>query len=210
MVDQTKIYGDLGAAVSPIGQVPHAIGYPVAKMETNPSGGFNPTTDMLVERLLDATATDLTQNPTGLGIANAIQINFGAAQGGALEPYTLGADGSLTINEAGTYRIKVALQFGRSGAAGVSELLFRVLTNGVQAGRSVAAKLVNSNDEKYFENDNWVNIPAGLVITFEVMRDVVGNNSGGLIAYTPTNEGVGTWNDAPSAALRLERWITAP
>jgi hypothetical protein len=102
------------------------------------------------------------------------------------------------------------LQFGRSGSSGTSELLFRVLTNGVQAGRSVAAKISNANDEQYFENDNWVNIPAGLVITFEVMRDDAGNNSGGLIAYEPTDEGVGTWNNAPSAALRLERWIKTP
>ena len=168
-------------------------------------GSFDPTTGISVERLLDATATDATQFPVGKGISNALQINFGAASGGALEPYTLGADGSLTINEGGLYRIKVALQFGRSGSSGTSELLFRVLTNGVQAGRSVAAKISNANDEQYVENDNWVNIPAGLVITFEVMRDDAGNNSGGLIAYEPTDEGVGTWNNAPSAALRLER-----
>ncbi len=179
-------------------------------LDATVGGSFDPTTGISVERLLDATATDATQFPSGSGVANSLQINFGAASGGASSPYTLGADGSLTINESGTYRIKVALQFGRTGSSGTSKLLFRVLTDGVQAGRSVAAKISNANDEQYFENDNWVNIPAGLVITFEVMRDDAGVDSGGLLAYEPTDEGVGTWNNAPSAALRLERWTKTP
>lgn len=171
------------------------------------ASSFNPTTDMQVERLFDGLSVAAEQNPTGTGFANAAQIEFGPAQGGVSEAFTLGSDGTMTINETGTYRIKVALQFGRIGAAGTSVLFFRVVVNGVQAGRSVGTKLLNSNTLFYFENDNWVNISAGTVIHFEVMRDSSGNDSGGLVAQDPVDEGAGTWIGAPTAALRLERWV---
>lgn len=171
------------------------------------SGSFSPATDMQIERLFDALSSATEQNPTGTGITNATQIEFGPAQGGVSEAFSLASDGAMIINESGTYRIKIALQFGRTGAAGTSVLFFRVLVNGAQAGRSVGAKLLNSNTLFYFENDNWVNIPAGTEIKFELMRDTSGNNSGGLVAQDPTDEGAGTWIGAPTAALRLERWV---
>jgi len=168
--------------------------------------GLNPS-NIQVDRLFDALSTASEQNPTGLGVTNSKLVEFGSAQGSPVEDFMLDVNGRLTINTSGTYRIKIALQFGRSGSAGTSVLLFRVKVNGVQAGRSVVAKLTNANTIHYFENDNWVNIPAGTFIEFELMRDLSGHNSGGLVSLAPTNEGGLTWQTAPTAALRVERWV---
>jgi hypothetical protein len=167
---------------------------------------FDPTTDIAIERLLDGLSTELIQEPTGTGAANSIQIEFGPAFGTGADPISMLADGTITANQAGTYRAKVALQFGRSGASGTSLLLFRVRVNGVQAGRSIAAKLNNSNEEQYFENDTWLTVPAGAELRFDLMRDDSGNDSGGLFGILPTIE-AGSWNNAPSAAIRIERWV---
>lgn len=169
-------------------------------------GGFNPTTDINIERLFDGLSTVASQEPAGVGVANAIQIEFGPAIGTALDPVSMGADGTVVINQAGTYRIKVALQFGRIGSAGVSLLLFRVRVNGVQAGRSIASRISNANEEQYFENDTWLTVPSGVELKFDLMRDSSGNDSGGLFSVIPSPE-AGVWNDAPTAAIRVERWV---
>lgn len=154
-----------------------------------------------MERLVDGVSVAATQNPTSLGDAGAIGIEFGPAVGSASDPVNLLASGILQINEGGLYRIKIALQFGRVGGAGTSEMLFRVSVGGVQTGRSIAFKIDNADETKYFENDTWIVLPSNVEICFEVMRDSSGNNSGGLIQTIPT----GTWNTAPSSALRVER-----
>jgi hypothetical protein len=209
MPEQSKVYGDLGSAAAPIGQIPQGIGYPIAEIETTPAGSFNPTTDMIIERLLDGVATTSPQEPAGLGVSNLIQVDFGAGSNTVADPVMLSAAGALTINDTGTYRIKIAMQFGRTGASGTSVLLFRVLVNGTQAGRSVEYKLTNANKTSYFENDTWITLPAGTVVTVEIMRDASGTDFGGLFGFDPTVE-AGSWNSAPSAALRVERWVTTP
>ena len=167
---------------------------------------FNPTSGIRIERLLDGISSASTQEPTGTGQANSIQIEFGPNNLAPSDPVNLVGDGTLNINEGGTYRIKVALQFGRSGASGTSKLFFRVRVNGVQAGRSISAFISNANEEQYFENDTWLTVPPGTELKFDLMRDADGNNSGGLFRIQPTPE-AGQWNDAPTAAIRVERWI---
>ena len=170
------------------------------------AGSFNPTTDMSIERLFDAESDTSAQEPTGLGVANAIQISFGPAIGDSSDPVQIDANGTVTFNQGGTYRIKVALEFGREGASGTSVLLFRVRVNGVQAGRSISTSLPNSNASQYFENDTWLTVPAGVVLRFDVMRDASGTDFGGLFGLAPTVDGGNEWNDSPSAMIRMERW----
>jgi len=158
-----------------------------------------------IERLLDAESVALSQEPIGLGASNAVQIEFGPPVNTPLDPVNIDASGALFVNESGTYRIKAALQFGRTGGAGTSELLFRVLANGVQSGRSVHTSVQNSNITSYFENDTWIFLPAGTILTFEVMRDASGNDSGGIYSFTPSAE-AGSWNFSPSSAIRVDRW----
>jgi hypothetical protein len=119
-------------------------------------------------------------------------------------------NGMLTFNTGGLYRIKVVFQFGRTGASGTSEVLFRFLINGVQLGRTVGVKLGNSDDLRYIDIDNWFNVPQGTTLNTQVMRDNSGNNSGGLFQTIPTNEGAGTWSNVPCAVMRVERLIPTP
>ena len=167
---------------------------------------FNPTADINMQRLFDGISAATTQEPSGTGVANSMQIEFGPAFGSVSDPVSMDANGTVTINKSGTYRIKVALQFGRIGSAGVSLLLFSVRVDGAQAGRSIASKISNANEEQYFENDTWLTVPSGVVLQFDLMRDASGNDSGGLFSITPSPE-AGSWNDAPTAAIRVERWV---
>lgn len=167
---------------------------------------FNPTSGIKIERLLDGLSAATSQQPTGTGVANSIKIEFGPDVGTGDDPVNLLSNGTVSLNEAGTYRIKIALQFGRTGGAGTSHIFFRVRVNGVQAGRSIASFISNSEEEQYFENDTWLTVPAGVQLEFDIMRDESGNDSGGLFKISPTVE-AGSWNDAPSAAIRVERWV---
>lgn len=161
--------------------------------------------DIVIERIIDNISEAESQEPAGTGVANAIQVEFGVAANTPSDPVNILSDGTLTINETGTYRIKVALQFGRTGASGTSLILFKVDVNDVQAGRSIAARINNPNVLSYFENDTWITLPAGVTLKFFVMRDAQGDDSGGLFKITPTAE-AGSWNDASCAAIRVERW----
>ena len=169
---------------------------------------FNATTDIVIDRVLEAVSLANNQEPTGLGIANAVQLEFGAAQFTGSDPVMIDVNGSVTFNVAGMYRVKSVFQFGRTGASGTSELLFRLLVNGVQLGRSVGVKLGNADDLSYIDIDNWFNVTAGTVLTTELMRDNSGHDSGGIFKTTPTNEGAGTWSDVPCTVLRIERWAS--
>lgn len=174
----------------------------------NSGGGFIPS-NVKIERLIDGESAADNQNPTGLGTSNAIQIEFGAAQNTSSDAVNLDANGSLFINNEGTYRIKISFQFSRTGNSGVSELLFRVTDgNGAQLGRSIAAFINSANDEIYIENDTWLSVPAGTELKFELMRDGGGDNSGGLTRFTPSVDGGNEWNVAPSASIRVERWMS--
>lgn len=169
---------------------------------------FNPTTGMAIERLYDGESALLTQQPSALDTAQYIQ--FGSVFGSPSDPIqTLaqGGDGEasiLRINKAGTYRLKTAIQYGRETSSGTAILNFRVLVNGVQAGRSINQRLRNSNETSIFTDEAWLTLPSGIDVTYEVIRDSTGDNSGGLIAGTTS--GSTGWNAAPSCALRVERW----
>ncbi len=170
---------------------------------------FDPETDIVIERVLEAISLATSQDPTGLGIANAINVEFGAAQFTGSDPVMIDVNGRITFNVAGLYRVKSVFQFGRTGASGTSEVLFRLLVGGVQLGRSVGVKLGNSDDLRYIDIDNWFNVPAGTTMDTQIMRDLSGNNSGGIVQTTPTDEGGGTWEVVPCTIIRVERWALA-
>lgn len=166
--------------------------------------------EIAMERVLEGTSLAVSQQPIGDGTANALMVEFGAAQGSGADPVMIDASGLLTLNEAGLYRVSSFFQFGREGSAGVSLLLFRYLINGSQLGRSVAAKITNANDINYTEITNWFNATSGVTLQVQIMRDPSGNNSGGVFQTAPSDEGVGTWNPSPCAVLRIERLVKAP
>ena len=160
--------------------------------------------NMKIERILDGLSVAASQQPAGTGDGNAIQIEFGPAINGPSDPVELSATGTLTFNEAGLYRLKVTLLYGRSGNAGTAELRFRAVVNGVQAGQTLAAQIPNGSVEIPYGDEAWLQIPvSGVTIAYELQRDSSGANAGGI--FQALNSG--SWNDCTCAAIRVERWI---
>lgn len=168
---------------------------------------FNPIDDLAIERLIDGVSIATDQQPSGTGENNSLQVEFGPAVNGPNDPVQLLSDGTLRINEAGTYRIKVSITFGRMGASGTSKLRFRALVQGVQAGLTVGADVPNTNSETPYSDEAWLTVPAGLDVTYEIMRDDTGSDFGGL--FQPTIDGVTapSWANTSCAAIRVERWV---
>lgn len=152
-----------------------------------------------IERLFTGESVASQQYPSGLG--SSLQIEFGPTQ--VTEDMTLDSTGKLTIHNTGLYRIKTALQFGRNNGGGTASLLmFRALFDGVQAGRSIAAKLGNAKDTAYLENDEWLELPEGLEITYELIRDSSGSDNGGLLMLNSADG----WNSSPTALIRIQKF----
>lgn len=173
----------------------------LGKYSLQASGLFS---KMIVERLINQQSSALNQNPTGLGPDNAIQIEYGPGSGTISDDVMISSTGVLTFNKAGTYRIKIALQFGRTGNPSSSILLFRVIDiNNIQLGRSIGYLVSSSDETSYLENDTWLTVPAGFVVKSQVMRDASGINSGGLTSITPSVSGGNEWNFVPTASIRV-------
>jgi len=194
-IPEAQLHETKGASTSTVGQILTSTGG--ASDWADP---VDQVASMTIERLLDASSTASTQLPSGLD--TPLQIEFGAAQSN--DYVSLSAGGALTINTAGLYRLKVNAEIGRTGGSGTSHIFLRALLNGAQAGRSVAYLVSNADDNKSFTDEAWLSLPADAVITYEIMRDSAGNNSGGLYAASATTL---AWNDAPTAALRVERFV---
>lgn len=193
------IHEPKGAVSAQSGQVYVANGTGSGMWQGVPNNPDN----MFIERILDGISLASSQEPVSTD--TPIQMEFGAAINDVTDPAMLAADGTLTINQAGTYRIKISVAYGRTGGAGTSELYFRALVNGVQAGQSVHAKVGAADVYTPYTDEAWLTLPAGTVIKYEIMRDSSGNDSGGLFSGSPTP---GDWNDNPSAAIRVERWAS--
>ena len=157
---------------------------------------------MAIERVLNVYSTTPNQNPTGLGVANLVQVEFGPATNTVSDAVMVDATGTVTFNQAGMYRVRVTSQYGRTGATGISEVLTRVLVNGVQVDPSVLIRIGISDVAAYSNSDSWLNMTAGTTLVYQIMRDISGDDTGGLVGLTPT----GGWTIAPSASLRVERF----
>lgn len=172
----------------------------------NNDSNYTSVESIAVERLLDGLSLAVSQEPTGTGEANSMAIEFGAAQGTISDPVQLSSSGVLTFNEAGLYRLKISIIYGRTGGGAAAKLRFRVLVNGVQAGQSVGAEIDNARVEIPFVDEAWLNIPvAGVTISYEIMRDSSGNDSGGVFQPEITAATAPNWNPATCASIRVER-----
>lgn len=156
------------------------------------------------ELLFRAVSVAANQQPTLVDIA--LQIEFGIAQKSSSDPVMIDALGNVTFNQAGNYLAEMTVQFGRSGASGTSLLFGRILINGVAILNSPAVKLPNADSLSVIQfNIPVLNIPATAILTFEIIRDSTGNNSGGLFQNTPIASG---WNPSPTAILNIYRTVT--
>ena len=143
-----------------------------------------------------------TQNPSGLGDANKIQVEFGPAASGSF--YGLTAAGLLTLTQAGRYMIDVNLQFGRAGGAGFAQLFGRVVLDGTPLTPSIAAKIDDSDTElPYHGTFGPIDLPAGTTFAVELMRSNVGIDAGGLIQLS---SGDPSWAAAETAEIIVRKF----
>lgn len=151
----------------------------------------------LVEHgLILAASSANNQLPAGLGDANAIQVEFGAAQ--STTDASIDALGNVTFHTAGTYSIRFGAHFGRTGGIGTSLLAFRTLLNDVQVGDPQVSKLDDDDVLLAWSDTYTVQVLPNDVMKGELMRVLGSNDSGGLYA-TDTTE----WGTAKSASLQI-------
>lgn len=162
-------------------------------------GGVNLIVGAHEHEVMRAYSTS-NQAPTTTG--SALQLTHGAAQGTASDPVSLDSAGVFTFNESGNYAVRIKLQFGRSGASGISELMSRIMLNGVQIGVSASARI--SSSELVVPTESRVvldDVVAGSVFTVEIIRDASGDDSGGVYAKTSSHG----WNVSPSTLIVISR-----
>lgn len=128
----------------------------------------------------------------------ALDLTFGVQTSSS--EVTVGAAGTLTIVNTGVYFISSDLMFGRTNSTTTAKILFRVLINGTQFGNTMYCSL-NSSDLVIPYSRSFVRaFTAGDILKFQIVRESVGENDGGVIALVPTLAGVDT-----AHAL----WVTA-
>ncbi len=139
----------------------------------------------------------IDQNPTGLGVDT--QITFGSIDSTA--SWSITAEGAATCLFADSYTVKLKLTVGREGTPGESQIYSRLLINGVQVGDSSHVIIDNQRIEMPIVFESTIDFDIGDVLTFEIIRDTDGNDSGGLRAGIPDV----SWANSPSASLLLTR-----
>jgi hypothetical protein len=155
----------------------------------------------LVERETLINLSDFTnQNPTGLDAP--MTVTYGPSVVNTPEISYDGA-GTFTCNKTGTYDFRTVFQYGRTGASGTSELIGRVLLNGQQVSPSILGKITNSNDDIPAEFNFSLPLQENDTVIFQIVRDSTGNDSGGLITFTPT---LLDWDDVPSATIIIYQY----
>lgn len=137
------------------------------------------------------------QEPAGLN--TPLKVKFG--NGAFSSDVIIDQFGDITFLTAGTYFFTGIANFTKiDGSSQTSKILYRVVFRGTQVGPT---KVVDVDKLGY-------NIPVSLsyaltveandVMYFEIMRDLDGDNSGGLY---PQAVGGGTWSDVPSTELTI-------
>jgi hypothetical protein len=192
-----KLLGNTSPVNQTLGKMTQGLGFPLRDVEPSASGG---DVTILVENAL-VTANITDQLPVGLG--TALQVVFGAPQ--TTTWFDLDALGNITCLVADEYTVRLKFAVGRRGApAGVSQIYTRALINGVAQGFSSHAILDNPDVEIPFDFEGVGPLAVNDILTFEIIRDTDGNNSGGLYAGNPTVVG---WNPSPSANLTISRFV---
>jgi hypothetical protein len=192
-----KLLGGTDPVLQSLGQMTQGIGFPLRDVEPSTAGG---PVVVVTETAINAVSFD-DQLPSGLGVP--LQLTFGAPQ--ATADFTLDAAGTFTCLTTDEYLFFSKFVVGRrGGAAGVSQVYIRVLVNVVQAGNSRHTIIDSPDIEVPITFSYNVQFTAGDVITFEIIRDTDGNNSGGVYAGNPDVVG---WNPSPSCIVDFTRTL---
>ena len=144
-------------------------------------------------------STAAVQQPSALG--TPIQVEFGGAQ--TATELSLSGTGTITCNVSGTYAFRFKLQFGRTGAGGISYLMTRILKNGAQFGVTQSTRLSSSDSIIPTDSRVLIDLIAGDTVSMQFIRDSLGANSGGLFQQASSHG----WGAAPSALLVASKMV---
>jgi hypothetical protein len=153
------------------------------------------------KQIFTAGSTAASQLPTTLG--TAVNVEFGAAQSYANA--TLSVGGTITFVNAGDYLVNAVFNVGKTNLAGDSVLLIRPVLGGT-AGLPKVFKLTATNATISQDVTFAYTAAAGATLRFEMVRDSLGVNDGGLYGITPATSG---WVLSPSAAITVSRYGSA-
>lgn len=169
------------------------LGFPLVPISQAGEGPSYPGPALVLENYsLDS------QSPTGVGSAGAVQISFGPAIGTPADPVQIDALGTLIVNQTGVYDASFAVTARRTSNPQETELLFRLLIDGVQFRNPALIVMGSAQDSHYQQFRITGSLTAGQVIRAEMMRE--GFNNGGLIS-TPSE-----WGPTPSASVRVLKY----
>jgi len=131
-----------------------------------------------------------------------LQNTYGSLQ--STTEFDLSAAGAFTCNVAGWYKLLWNLRFGRTSGTGTAQIIWRVLFNGLQIGKTIAGSVGGATDTFPFSLAASIPFAVGDVLTTEIMRDSSGNDDGGLLTLTPA---VGSWEKSASCSLRIDKEV---
>jgi len=116
------------------------------------------------------------QSPLG---STALKVEFGATQ--TSTNVEIISSGDVVFSTAGNYLVNTFISVTKEGVSGnVSVFAFRALINGVQVGDPKVFKIIEAGLLTPYELTVPVVANANDVLTYEIMRDSSGNDSGRL------------------------------
>lgn len=177
-------------------------------------GDIIPLSDALISTEIGEFRTSTTQNPTGLGDTGKIKVNFGIGGDTQSHEFSVSSGGVVTCNTDNIqYDIDLTLRIGRTGAAGVSILLGRLMyaDDGIEANavqvNSTSVTEIDDQDTIWREEFKFRLEPSsGAIFWIEIARDEAGNNSGGILTVQPTAT-LASWNPSDSARITFNKLL---
>ena len=137
------------------------------------------------------------QLPTGQN--TPLQIEFGANQ--QTPEVNLLPTGEVNFLVDGTYFFEAFGNVERKGnSGGVAMVMYRILLNKTQLGITRGVDVNSVGIMIPLSVSEPINISAGSVLTFEILRDANGVNQGGLYAHQIAG---GVWTTVPSASISV-------
>ncbi len=202
----TRLFGDTNLVDDQIAEVTQGIGFEQLPVQASAAA----TPSQIINETIGQFETIATQSTTGIGNAGKIKVNYGAGGTTTNSEFTVDALGNITTgaNALGLeYRIQIDVRIGRSGAAGVSVPLIRLMYaadgvegNAVQLGSTFSVE-IDDPDTVWRESFDLDLAPAvGSLLFVEFARDESGNNSGDILAVQPSGT-LAAWNPAASSRV---------
>ena len=140
------------------------------------------------------------QEPTGLD--SPIKIKFGDAV--VNDSISLDTLGNISILDTGYYDATVTMDIGRAGASGgVASIFLAAFVNDILFPNPISTRIDTPANVIAQQYRVAAPLDAGDTIHFEIYRDSIGVNEGGLY---PESSSIG-WGASPSARIRILRHV---